>query len=879
MAKSTATTPLMTQYNAIKAQHPYAVLLFRVGDFYETFGQDAIECSKILGIVLTKRGNGSASETALAGFPHHAIDTYLPKLVLAGKRVAVCDQLEDPKLTKKIVKRGVTELITPGVAMNDGVLSSGKNNFLCAVHFADKTNGIALLDISTGEFLVSEGTLGQIEKLLQAFSPSEVLHERRRKVDFNARFGGGYHTYMMDDWAFSDTFGREILLKHFGTKSLKGFGIEKMDCAIAAAGAVMQYLKDTEHNQTDHISRISRIQNDTYVWLDRFTSRNLEILSSPHADATTLLDVMDHTLSPMGARMMKRWLMLPLKDVKAINERLSAVKYFLGEEEKSEEIRRYISSVSDIERLAGKVATARINPKELMALCRGLDVSTPIKNILSYSENAHLLKLTSSLDSCEELCGLIRRTLCEDAPSLLSKGGVIAEGVDSSLDSLREILQNDKTILNNIIEHESTRTGIPSLKISFNNVFGYYIEVRNSHKDKVPAEWIRKQTTVSAERYITPELKEFEAKILGAEEKISQLESSIYGALVEKTAKYITAIQDNAQVISQIDCLLSFATIAAEYGYTCPVVDDSTDLEIIDGRHPVIERRMSVGEQYIPNSLTLNRDNQQIMMITGPNMSGKSALLRQTALICLMAQVGSYVPASSARIGVIDKIFTRVGASDNLSSGESTFMVEMNETSNILNNITERSLVILDEIGRGTSTYDGISIAWAISEFLHDSSLRPKTLFATHYHELNEMADTFPRIRNFNISVQQQGGHVIFTRRLEAGGSNHSFGIHVARLAGMPPRVVRRAEQILSSLEKNNPTSAFVASTKDKGSSKGKSANSPFDAPMQMSFFQLDDPTLLNIKDQLQNIDINSLTPVEALVKLSEIKKSIGLKD
>ena len=879
MAKSTATTPLMAQYNAIKAQHPDAVLLFRVGDFYETFGQDAIECSKILGIVLTKRGNGSASETALAGFPHHAIDTYLPKLVLAGKRVAVCDQLEDPKLTKKIVKRGVTELITPGVAMNDGVLSSGKNNFLCAVHFGDKINGIALLDISTGEFLVSEGTLGQIEKLLQAFSPSEVLHERRRKVDFNARFGGGYHTYMMDDWAFSDSFGREILLKHFGTKSLKGFGIDKMDCAIAAAGAVMQYLKDTEHNQTDHISRISRIQNDTYVWLDRFTSRNLEILSSPHADATTLLDVMDHTLSPMGARMMKRWLMLPLKDVKAINQRLSAVKYFLGEEEKSEEIRRYISSVSDIERLAGKVATARINPKELMALCRGLDVSTPIKTILSYSENTHLLQLTSSLDACEELCGIIRRTLCEDAPSLLSKGGVIAEGVDSTLDSLREILQNDKTILNNIIEHESARTGIPSLKISFNNVFGYYIEVRNTHKDKVPAEWIRKQTTVSAERYITPELKEFEAKILGAEEKIAQLESSIYGALVEKTAKYITAIQDNAQVISQIDCLLSFATIAAEYGYTCPVVDDSTDLEIIDGRHPVIERRMSVGEQYIPNSLTLNRDSQQIMMITGPNMSGKSALLRQTALICLMAQVGSYVPASSARIGVIDKIFTRVGASDNLSSGESTFMVEMNETSNILNNITERSLVILDEIGRGTSTYDGISIAWAISEFLHDSSLRPKTLFATHYHELNEMADTFSRIRNFNISVQQQGGHVIFTRRLEAGGSNHSFGIHVARLAGMPSRVVRRAEQILSSLEKNNPTSAFVASTKEKGNGKTKSTSSPFDAPMQMSFFQLDDPTLLNIKDQLQNIDINSLTPVEALVKLSEIKKSIGLKD
>ena len=879
MAKSSTTTPLMAQYNAIKAQHPDAVLLFRVGDFYETFGQDAIECSKILGIVLTKRGNGSASETALAGFPHHAIDTYLPKLVLAGKRVAVCDQLEDPKLTKKIVKRGVTELITPGVAMNDGVLSAGKNNFLCAIHFGERTNGISLLDISTGEFLISEGTLGQMEKLLQSFSPSEVLHERRRKTDFNARFGGSYRTYMMDDWAFSENGGREVLLKHFGTTSLKGFGIEKMNSGIAAAGAIMHYLKETEHNRTEHISRISRIQNDSYVWLDRFTSRNLEILSSPHPEATTLLDVMDHTLSPMGARMMKRWLMLPLKDVKAINERQSAVKYFLTQEEKAEEIRRYVSSVSDIERLAGKVATARINPKELMALCRSLDVSTPIKNILSYSENEHLLQLTSSLDACGDLCSLIRRTLCEDAPSLLSKGGVIAEGVDSTLDSLREILQNDKTILNNIIEHESARTGIPSLKISFNNVFGYYIEVRNSHKDKVPAEWIRKQTTVSAERYITPELKEFEAKILGAEEKIAQLENSIYTALVEKTAKYITAIQDNAQVISQIDCLLSFATIASEYGYACPVVDDSTDLEIIDGRHPVIERRMSVGEQYIPNSLTLNRENQQIIMITGPNMSGKSALLRQTALICLMAQVGSYVPASSARIGIIDKIFTRVGASDNISGGESTFMVEMNETSNILNNITERSLVILDEIGRGTSTYDGISIAWAISEFLHNSSQHPKTLFATHYHELNEMADSFPRIRNFNVSVQQQGGHVIFTRRLEAGGSNHSFGIHVARLAGMPSRVVRRAEQILSSLEKNNPTSAFASSAAGKGSSSKKTTENPFDSPMQMSFFQLDDPTLLNIKDQLQNIDINSLTPVEALVKLSEIKKSIGLKD
>ena len=876
MAKKFSETPLMAQYNAIKAKHPDATLLFRVGDFYETFGQDAIECSKILGIVLTKRGNGSASETALAGFPYHAIDTYLPKLVLAGKRVAVCDQLEDPKLTKKIVKRGVTELITPGVALNDQVLSSGKNNFLSAVHFGAKGVGLAFLDISTGEFLVWEGPQGQAGKLLETFSPSEVLHDRRNKVRFREVFGDTYRTYMLDDWAFSPNFGRETLQKHFRTASLKGFGIDKMQDAIAAAGAVMQYLSETEHNRIDHVSRVNRIQNDAYVWLDRFTARNLEILSSPNDGATTLLDVMDRTLSPMGSRMLKRWLMLPLKDVQSIHARQGAVKYFLSEADKADEIRRYVSGVSDMERLAGKVATGRINPKEMTALCSSLEVSGPIKNILSYSGNGHLKSLAEAMDGCGEVCSEIRRTLAPEAPSQLSKGGVVAEGVDTALDELREMLHSNKAILNRIIEHEAERTGIPSLKISFNNVFGYYIEVRNAHKDKVPPEWIRKQTTVSAERYITGELKEFESKILGAEDRIAQIESRIYSALVETVSRHIAAIQENSRAVAQVDCLLGFAAVADENSYCCPVVDDSTDLEIIEGRHPVIEKKLPVGEPYIPNSITLNRDNQQIIMITGPNMSGKSALLRQTALICLMAQTGSYVPARSARIGIIDRIFTRVGASDNLSSGESTFMVEMNETASILNNVSERSLIILDEIGRGTSTYDGISIAWAISEYLHDSHQRPKTLFATHYHELNEMSASFPRIKNFNVTVKEIDGRVIFTRKLEQGGSNHSFGIHVAQMAGMPNKVVLRASEILEDLEEKHAEETF---SQQESKPKGRGVKKRREGDIQMSIFQLDDPTLVNIKEQLKGLDINSLTPVEALVKLSEIKKSIGLKD
>lgn len=879
MAKQTTETPLMAQYNAIKAKHPDAVLLFRVGDFYETYGQDAVECSRILGIVLTKRSAGLPTETAMAGFPYHAIDTYLPKLVLAGRRVAVCDQLEDPKLAKKIVKRGVTELVTPGVAMNDQVLASGRNNFLAAVHFGQKGVGVAFLDVSTGEFLVSEGPQGQAVKLLETFSPSEVLHERRMKVRFREVFGTSYRTYMLDDWAFSESFGRETLQNHFKTRSLKGFGIDRMSDGIAAAGAVMEYLRQTEHNRIDHISRIARIQSDTYVWLDRFTARNLEILSSPSENATTLLDVLDRTISPMGARMLRRWLMLPLKDVEAIRGRQGAVKYFLSQEEKADELRRYIASVADMERLAGKVATGRINPKELSALCASLEVGTPMKNILGQAEDSPLLvQMAQAVDGCGELCAAIRRTLAADAPAQLSKGGVIAQGADAELDELRTMLHSNKAILSGIIEQEAERTGISSLKIGFNNVFGYYIEVRNTHKDKVPSDWIRKQTTVSAERYITPELKEFEAKIFGAEDRIAQIESRLYTALVEQCGKYIAAIQENSRVVAETDCLLSMASVAQQYEYCCPQVDQTTDIEIIDGRHPVIERRLPPEEPYIPNSVTLNRETQQIMMITGPNMSGKSALLRQTALICLMAQTGSYVPARSARLGVVDRIFTRVGASDNLSSGESTFMVEMNETANILNNISERSLIILDEIGRGTSTYDGISIAWAIAEYLHQSRQRPKTLFATHYHELNEMADSFPRIHNFNVSVREVGDQVIFTRKLQPGGSNHSFGIHVAQMAGMPAPVIERAAQILQQMERSQLGSVAGGAAAKKARKVSAPTASSSDN-IQLSIFQLDDPTLVNIKEQLKGIDINSLTPVEALVKLSEIKKSIGLKD
>lgn len=870
MAKQTTETPLMAQYNAIKAKHPDAVLLFRVGDFYETYGQDAVECSRILGIVLTKRSAGLPTETAMAGFPYHAIDTYLPKLVLAGRRVAVCDQLEDPKLAKKIVKRGVTELVTPGVAMNDQVLASGRNNFLAAVHFGQKGVGVAFLDVSTGEFLVSEGPQGQAVKLLETFSPSEVLHERRMKVRFREVFGTSYRTYMLDDWAFSESFGRETLQNHFKTRSLKGFGIDRMSDGIAAAGAVMEYLRQTEHNRIDHISRIARIQSDTYVWLDRFTARNLEILSSPSENATTLLDVLDRTISPMGARMLRRWLMLPLKDVEAIRGRQGAVKYFLSQEEKADELRRYIASVADMERLAGKVATGRINPKELSALCASLEVGTPMKNILGQAGDSPLLvQMAQAVDGCGELCAAIRRILAADAPAQLSKGGVIAQGADAELDELRTMLHSNKAILSGIIEQEAERTGISSLKIGFNNVFGYYIEVRNTHKDKVPSDWIRKQTTVSAERYITPELKEFEAKIFGAEDRIAQIESRLYTALVEQCGKYIAAIQENSRVVAETDCLLSMASVAQQYEYCCPQVDQTTDIEIIDGRHPVIERRLPPEEPYIPNSVTLNRETQQIMMITGPNMSGKSALLRQTALICLMAQTGSYVPARSARLGVVDRIFTRVGASDNLSSGESTFMVEMNEAADILNNLSPRSLVLFDELGRGTSTYDGISIAWAIVEYIHEHpKAKARTLFATHYHELNEMEKSFARIKNYNVAVKEVDGKVIFLRKLERGGSEHSFGIHVAKLAGMPKSIVKRADEILKQLERENrQTGTVTGKTITEGPSSA--------GGMQLSFFQLDDPVLCQIRDEILNLDVNNLTPLEALNKLNDIKRIV----
>ncbi|MFT5668256.1 MAG: DNA mismatch repair protein MutS [Vicingaceae bacterium] len=875
-AKAKKETPLMKQFNKIKAKYPDAILLFRVGDFYETFGEDAVKAAKTLGITLTKRHNGSANEIALAGFPHHSINTYLPKLVRAGFRVAICDQLEDPKQTKEIVKRGVTELVTPGVSYNDEVLSQKSNNFLAAVHFASgkQSNGligVSFLDISTGEFLLAEGNIEHIDKLLQSFRPSEVLFQKQYKKEFEEHFGSGFFTYMLDDWVFTREFGEENLLKHFETKSLKGFGVESLNAGIVAAGAALHYLADTRHDKLKHINKIARIDANNFVWLDRFTIRNLELMYSANEGATTLLDVMDETISPMGARMMRRWIALPLKELKPIQERLSAVEFLLKASDFAQGFRQQISQIGDLERLISKVSTGRINPRELRQLANAIAALARIKSDAKKAKNPALNRISEQLNLCESLVQKIQSQLQEEPPVQVQKGAVIAEGISDELDELRKLQTGGKNMLLDMQQRETEATGISSLKIAYNNVFGYYIEVRNTHKDKVPEEWIRKQTLVNAERYITEELKEYEIKILGAEEKISILETNLYQALIQETAEYILPTQLNASLVARLDCLLSFATLAEARNYVKPEINESLAIEIKAGRHPVIEQQLGVGEEYISNDIYLNNESQQIIMVTGPNMSGKSALLRQTALITLMAQVGSFVPATHAKIGLVDKIFTRVGASDNISSGESTFMVEMNETASILNNISERSLILLDEIGRGTSTYDGISIAWAISEYLHENKIAsPKTLFATHYHELNEMTKSFSRIKNFNVSVKEVGKKIIFMRKLVEGGSNHSFGIHVAKMAGMPASLIRRANQLLVELEKKNTS----GDNKQSIEQLGKEVDEEF----QLSFFQLDDPVLENIKEELTKIDINTLTPVEALMKLNEIKNLVGGK-
>lgn len=863
--KAPKETPLMKQYNEIKNKYPDACLLFRVGDFYETFGEDAVRAAGILGITLTKRGAGSETETALAGFPHHSINTYLPKLVKAGLRVAICDQLEDPKMTKTIVKRGVTELVTPGVSMNDEVLQSKSNNFLASVHFGKKTVGVSFLDVSTGEFLVSQGNEEYIDKLLQNFRPSEILIPKQFKNQFNSVFGEDFHTFFLEDWVYKEDYALESLTKHFQTNSLKGFGVEELTEGLIASGAILYYLSETQHNKIQHITNIQRIAEDAYVWMDKFTIRNLELYHSYNPNAVTLLDVIDKTLSPMGARLLKRWLALPLKDISKIRSRHEVISYLKTNPEVLQQIQYQIKQISDLERLISKVATGKISPREVNFLKDSLDAIIPIKTLALASENEALRVIGDSLHACELLREKIKITIQEDAPVSVNKGNAIAVGVHSELDELRAISSTGKGYLEELEQRESTASGIPSLKVSFNNVFGYYIEVRNTHKDKVPAEWIRKQTLVNAERYITEELKEYESKILGAEEKIHQLETQLFEQLVNWIATYIKHVQLNANLIAQLDCLTSFTQLAIDNKYVCPDLDDSFDLEIKEGRHPVIEKQLPVGVPYISNDVYLDRETQQIIMITGPNMSGKSAILRQTALIVLMAQMGSFIPAESVRMGVVDKIFTRVGASDNISMGESTFMVEMNETASILNNISERSLVLLDEIGRGTSTYDGISIAWAISEYLHEHPSKPKTLFATHYHELNEMEVTFDRIQNFNVSVKELKDTVLFIRKLVKGGSAHSFGIHVAKMAGMPQIVIQKAQKLLKQLEKRHSSEEL---------SGIKSANDE----LQLSFFNLDDPLLEDIKEEIMNIDINTLTPVEALMKLNEIKRMLVKK-
>ncbi|WP_203256203.1 DNA mismatch repair protein MutS [Hyunsoonleella ulvae] len=864
--KAKKETPLMKQYNAIKAKYPDALLLFRVGDFYETFGSDAVKAAGILGIILTKRGAGSESETELAGFPHHSLNTYLPKLVKAGERVAICDQLEDPKQTKTIVKRGVTELVTPGVALNDEVLVSKSNNFLCSVYFDKKYIGVSFLDISTGEFLTSQGNAEYVDKLLQNFNPSEVLVSKQKKALFLETFGDDFHTFYLEDWVYQTDYAYETLTKHFNTKTLKGFGIEDLYEGIIASGSILHYLGETQHHKLQHITSIARIAEDDYVWMDKFTIRNLELYNSTNNNAVTLLNVIDKTISPMGGRLLKRWLALPLKHIDKIKQRHEVVDFLVKQEDVFQKIQNHIKHIGDLERLISKTATGKVNPREVIQLKNSLEAIVPIKSVASGSKNESLRIIGDNLQSCDILRDKIKLTLNEEAPVNVLKGHTIATGFSSELDELRDLSKSGKDYLDNMLERESERTGITSLKIASNNVFGYYIEVRNTHKDKVPEDWIRKQTLVSAERYITEELKEYEAKILGAEERILTIEQQLFSELIAWMHQYIKAVQQNAYLVGQLDCLCGFAQLAKDNNYVYPKIDDTFDLDIKDGRHPVIEKQLPIGEAYIANDVFLDRTTQQIIMITGPNMSGKSAILRQTALIVLLAQIGSFVPAKEAKIGVVDKIFTRVGASDNISMGESTFMVEMNETASILNNISDRSLVLLDEIGRGTSTYDGISIAWAISEYLHEHPARPKTLFATHYHELNEMCETFGRIKNYNVSVKELKDNVLFLRKLVEGGSAHSFGIHVAKMAGMPQQVLRRANKILEKLEKSHSSEELTDKVKTLSDD------------MQLSFFNLDDPLLENIKDEILHTDIDTLTPVEALMKLNEIKRILVKK-
>lgn len=859
----------MKQYYSIKKKYPDAILLFRVGDFYETFSDDAIKTSEILGITLTRRANGSASSVELAGFPHHALDTYLPKLVRAGQRVAVCDQLEDPKLTKKIVKRGVTELITPGVAINDTILEHRENNFLAAVHFEDKRAGVAFLDISTGEFLTAEGPFDHVEKLVASFKPKEILFEKGKRNIFSEVFGPQHYTYGLDDWVFTWESAHDRLLKHFQTTSLKGFGIDQLKLGVVASGAILHYLDITHHHQVSHISGISRIDEEKYVWLDRFTIRNLEIFSPVNEGGRSLTDIIDKTVTPMGSRMLKRWVALPLKELKPILDRQSVVEHFFKDPQLKMDIEANLHPVGDLERLVSKVAAGRISPREVMQLHNALRCIIPIRQLCMSANNEVLKRMGEQLNPCDTIRERIAKEIVPDPPSSLNKGNVIREGVSDELDEIRNIAFSGKDFLNELQKREIERTGIPSLKINFNNVFGYYIEVRNTHKDKVPPEWIRKQTLVNAERYITEELKEYESKILGAEERILVLETEIYNALVTALTEYIPAIQLNSNILARLDCLLGFAKLAAEHHYVRPVVHEGDEIDIRAGRHPVIETQLPAGEEYVPNDVYLDSETQQVMIITGPNMAGKSALLRQTALIVLLAQIGSFVPAESASVGLVDKIFTRVGASDNISLGESTFMVEMNEASSILNNLSPRSLVLFDELGRGTSTYDGISIAWSIVEYIHENArARAKTLFATHYHELNEMEKSYSRCKNYNVSVKEVGNKVIFLRKLVRGGSEHSFGIHVARMAGMPPSVVKRASEILAELEENNRHGSV--SKPVEGLAKHREG-------YQLSFFQLDDPVLQQIRDQIINLDINNLTPVEALNKLDEIKRIAGL--
>jgi DNA mismatch repair protein MutS len=857
-------TPLMKQYNAIKVKYPDALLLFRVGDFYETFGQDAIKTAKILGIILTKRGAGSSSETELAGFPHHSLNTYLPKLVKAGLRVAICDQLEDPKLTKTIVKRGVTELITPGLAIIDEVLSPKTNNFLAAISLG-KQIGISFLDVSTGEFLISQGTVDEVDKLLQNFNPSEILVSKQKKQDFSSKFSYPYQLFYLEDWVFQHDFAKDSICSHFKTKNLKGFGIENLNDGVIAAGAIMHYLSETQHQKINHISSIKRIPKEDYVWMDRFTTRNLELFNSNNLNAVTLIDVIDKTISPMGGRLLKRWLALPLKDLKEINSRREVVEFFIQDLNSLNQIQHHIKLIGDIERLISKVATFKISPREVIQLKNSLEAIIPIKSLAEKSTNTSVKEIGVNLSNCDKLRDRIKETLLEEAPVNILKGNSISSEYSKELKELRNIAFSGKEVLDQMLARESEATGITSLKIASNNVFGYYIEVRNTHKDKVPEHWIRKQTLVSAERYITEELKEYESKILGAEEKIMALEIQIFNDLVQWMGGFIKEVQNNSFLIAKLDCLSGFSQLAIENDYCKPNIDDSHDLDIKEGRHPVIEKQLKAHESYISNDVFLDAEKQQIIMITGPNMSGKSAILRQTAIIVLMAQMGSFVPAKSVRMGWFDKIFTRVGASDNISMGESTFMVEMNETASILNNISSRSLILLDEIGRGTSTYDGISIAWAISEFLHDNISKPKTLFATHYHELNEMTSSFKRIKNFNVSVKEEKNDVLFLRKLVPGGSEHSFGIHVAKMAGMPSKVLNKAHQILKKLEKshsNEELTGKVKSIKDD---------------IQLQFFNLDNPVLEELKEEISKIDINSLTPVEALLKLSELKKKLDI--